>query len=112
MRLGTLTMGVVRGLILLALVICGGCKPALADKRVALVIGNGAYVHKPRLPNPPLDAQDVAAALKRIDFEVVLGTDLSQAEMQTAAINFARAAKTADFALFYYSGHAMQFNGV
>jgi hypothetical protein len=33
---------------------------ALADKRVALVIGNGAYAHAPHLPNPPHDAQDVA----------------------------------------------------
>src|SRR4051794_18575074 len=105
-------MGALRGLLLLALLVFGGCAPALADKRVALVIGNGAYVHKPRLPNPSLDAQDVAAALKRTDFEVISGIDLNQAEMQTAAINFARAAKTADVAFFYYSGHAMQFNGV
>ena len=41
-----------------------------------------------------------------------MGTDLDQAEMQAAAISFARAAKTADVAFFYYSGHAMQFNGV
>jgi uncharacterized caspase-like protein len=105
-------MGALRGLLLLALLVWGGCAPALAEKRVALVIGNGAYVHKPRLPNPSLDAQDVAAALKRIDFEVIPGIDLDQAGMQAAAINFARAAKTADVAFFYYSGHAMQFNGV
>jgi hypothetical protein len=29
-----------------------------------------------------------------------------------AAIRFSRAARTADVALFYYSGHALQFNGV
>jgi uncharacterized caspase-like protein len=101
-----------RAVILLAFFIWGGCVPALADKRVALVIGNGAYVHNSRLPNPSLDAQDVAAALKRTDFEVISGIDLDQAQMQTAAIEFARAAKTADVAFFYYSGHAMQFNGV
>jgi len=32
--------------------------------------------------------------------------------MEDAAIRFARAARTADVALFYYSGHALQFNGV
>jgi hypothetical protein len=101
-----------RAIISLALLVWSGCAPALAEKRVALVIGNGAYVHKPRLPNPSLDAQDVAAALKRTDFEVISGIDLSQAEMQSAAIAFARAARTADVAFFYYSGHAMQFNGV
>lgn len=85
---------------------------ALADKRVALVIGNGAYVQVPTLPNPRNDAADVAAALNRIGFETVLATDLSQVGMQEAEIRFARAARTADVALFYYSGHAIQFSGV
>lgn len=89
-----------------------GCGPASAEKRVALVIGNGAYAYKAGLPNPPHDAADVAAALKRSDFEVISGTDMSQAEMQDAAIRFSRVARNADVALFYYSGHAMQFNGV
>ena len=30
--------------------------PALADKRVALVVGNSAYVNVPRLSNPANDA--------------------------------------------------------
>lgn len=87
-------------------------QPALADKRVALIIGNGAYVHAPHLPNPPHDAEDVAAALKRTGFETILGIDLDKAKMEDAAINFARAARNADVAVFYYSGHAMQYAGV
>jgi uncharacterized caspase-like protein len=89
-----------------------GCAPASAEKRVALIIGNGAYSHKAQLANPPHDAEDVATALKRTNFEVIFATDLGQSEMQDAAINFSRAARNADVALFYYSGHAMQFNGV
>ncbi|HXL66554.1 MAG TPA: caspase family protein [Xanthobacteraceae bacterium] len=85
---------------------------ARADNRVALVIGNGAYVHVPHLPNPTHDAEDVAAALRRTGFETILGTDLDQAGMQNAAIRFARAARSADVAVFYYSGHAMQYAGV
>jgi Caspase domain/Domain of unknown function (DUF4189) len=86
--------------------------PAIADNRVALVIGNGAYAHAPQLPNPSHDAQDVAAALKRTGFQTIVGIDLDQAGMQDAAIRFARAARTADVAMFYYSGHALQFAGV
>jgi uncharacterized caspase-like protein len=86
--------------------------PALADNRVALVIGNGAYAHAPHLPNPSHDAEDVAAALKRTGFDTILGIDLDQAGMQNAAIRFARAARNADVAVFYYSGHAMQYAGV
>jgi uncharacterized caspase-like protein len=89
-----------------------GCGPASAEKRVALIIGNGAYAHKAQLANPAHDAEDVAAALKRTNFEVIFGTDLSQAEMQDVTIRFSRASRSADVALFYYSGHAMQFNGV
>src|SRR5450631_2677356 len=86
--------------------------PAIADNRVALVIGNGAYAHARHLPNPSHDADDVAAALKRTGFQTIVGIDLDQAGMQDAAIRFARAARTADVAMFYYSGHALQFAGV
>jgi Caspase domain/VHL beta domain len=86
--------------------------PALAEKRVALVIGNGAYQNAPRLPNPPNDAEDVGAALKRSGFETILRVDLDKAGMDEAAIAFSRAARAADVAVFYYSGHAMQFAGV
>ncbi len=97
----------------LALFACWlGLEPALAETRVALVIGNGAYANKAVLPNPTNDAEDVAAALRRSNFEVILGTDLGQAQMQELTIRFARAAGKADVAMFYYSGHAMQHNGV
>ncbi|MET4113793.1 putative caspase-like protein [Bradyrhizobium sp. JR1.5] len=87
-------------------------EPASAETRVALVIGNGAYASTAQLPNPAHDAEDVAASLKRSGFEVLQGIDLRQADMQDLTIRFARAASKADVAMFYYSGHAMQYNGV
>jgi formylglycine-generating enzyme required for sulfatase activity/uncharacterized caspase-like protein len=87
-------------------------EPASADKRVALVIGNGAYLNAAHLPNPPNDARDVAEALKRSGFEAILGIDLDKAGMDAAAVRFARAARDADVAMFYYSGHAMQYGGI
>ena len=96
-----------------ALVACWlGLCPASAETRVALVIGNGAYANAPQLANPSHDAEDVALSLKRSGFEVIQGIDLRQADMQDLTIRFARAASKADVAMFYYSGHAMQFNGV
>jgi uncharacterized caspase-like protein len=95
---------------ILLLGICAA--PAHADKRVALVIGNGNYRHVPRLPNPNNDARDVAASLQRSGFETIVGLDLDRAGMEEATIKFARAARTADLAVFYYSGHALQFAGV
>lgn len=96
--------------VLLACWLC--LAPASAETRVALVIGNGAYVSTAKLSNPPHDAEDVAASLRRSGFEVLQGIDLRQAEMQDLTIRFARAASRADVAMFYYSGHAMQYNGV
>jgi hypothetical protein len=86
--------------------------PAFADNRVALVIGNGAYARVPHLANPVHDAEDVAAALRRSGFEIIVATDLDKAGMDEATIKFARAARTADVAMFYYTGHALQFGGI
>jgi len=86
--------------------------PAFADNRVALVIGNSAYARAPHLPNPVHDAEDVAAALKRSGFEIIVATDLDKTGMDEAIIRFARAARTADVAMFYYTGHALQFGGI
>jgi branched-chain amino acid transport system substrate-binding protein len=87
-------------------------EPAHADRRVALVVGNGAYQNAPSLPNPRNDAQDVGASLRRAGFETIIGLDLDQKGMQDTAIKFSRAARTADVAIFYYSGHAIQYAGV
>src|SRR5438045_3799167 len=46
---------------------------AAPEKRVALVMGNGAYEKVAPLANPPSDARAVSAALKRMGFEVVEG---------------------------------------
>src|SRR5258708_858019 len=85
---------------------------ANAEKRVALVIGNGAYKNAPNLPNPPNDAADVAAVLGRSGFDIIFETNLDRNGMQDASIRFSREARTADVALFYYSGHALQFAGI
>lgn len=92
--------------------VVGFVSPSLAESRIALVIGNGAYRNIPRLPNPPKDAAAVAAALERSGFDTIKAIDLDEHGMEDAAIRFARAARSADVALFYYSGHALQFNGV
>ena len=51
---------------LVAAVLAIGAAPSFAENRVALVIGNGAYEHAPRLPNPANDAADVSAALEAV----------------------------------------------
>ena len=84
---------------------------ALAEGRIALVIGNAAYEEVAPLRNAARDAEDVAAALDRIGFEVTLVTDAPRAGLAPVLEDFATRAETAEAVLFYYSGHAFQQGG-
>ncbi|MBI3436206.1 MAG: tetratricopeptide repeat protein, partial [Proteobacteria bacterium] len=87
--------------------------PATAplQRRVALVIGNGAYRFANPLPNPANDAGDVAAALRRLGFDVVEGRDLDKRGIEDRVREFARKLDRADLALFFYAGHGIQVGG-
>jgi hypothetical protein len=84
---------------------------AWAEKRVALVIGNAAYVKSSVLANPVNDASEIAKALTEAGFEVILGLDLDKRGFDGKVRDFARALNEADVALFYYAGHALQVSG-
>jgi hypothetical protein len=85
--------------------------PAAAEKRVALVVGNSAYVHANALPNPANDAADMARALAEVGFDVILGLDLNKQAFDGKVRDFARALEKADVALFFYAGHGLQASG-
>ena len=57
----------------------------MAAERVALVIGNAKYADA-ALKNPANDADAVAAALKKLDFQVTQKTDLELAQFEDAVI--------------------------
>lgn len=84
---------------------------APTGRRIALVIGNGAYRAAPKLPTPAMDAARMKAKLTALGFEVVAGTDLSRSAMTGDLAAFYAAAKGADVALFYFSGHGIQVRG-
>ena len=83
-----------------------------ADRRVALVIGNGAYQEiGDRLDNPANDARAMADHLRDLNIEVIEAIDLDYQGMRTALRKFDRALKGAAAGLFYYAGHGMEFRG-
>lgn len=84
---------------------------APAVRRVALIIGNGAYTHVRALPNPSNDARSVAKSLRGIGFTVSEGIDLDRAAMQATIREFLREAVTAQIAVVYYAGHGVQVDG-
>jgi len=88
-------------------------QPACADRRVALVVGNGAYQNVARLTNPPNDAAAIAEALRAAGFEAVeLRRDLKASEMRRALRDFADTARSADVAIFYFAGHGVEIDGI
>jgi len=84
---------------------------AFADKRVAFVVGNGAYKNVPALPNPAVDAKSMAKLLRNVGFDVVEGSNLSRDKMTEKLLDFGKKAEGADVALFFYAGHGIAVNG-
>ena len=90
-----------------------GLAPACAERRVALVIGNGAYKNASKLPNPTNDAKAIAGMLQSAGFDAVeLHENLSIRELRQAIADFAGTVRDADTALVYYSGHGIEVNGI
>jgi uncharacterized caspase-like protein len=84
---------------------------AHADRRVAFVVGNGAYKNVQPLPNPPIDAKSMAAVLRNVGFEVVEGSNLTRDKMTERLLEFGKKAQGADVALFFYAGHGIAISG-
>ena len=81
---------------------------ALAAERVALVIGNGDYVHTASLGNPHNDAADISAALRRLGFEVTQIDDAGKSDLEKGLQKLTRAAAKSNIAVVFYAGHGIE----
>jgi hypothetical protein len=88
-----------------------GSTNANGAKRIALVIGNGAYTKAPPLKNPPNDARDMAATLRTLGFDVTSGINVNQRDMKRLVREFGQKLKSGGSGLFYYAGHGVQSKG-
>jgi Caspase domain/Putative peptidoglycan binding domain len=95
----------------LALLLAASAPSAAQGKRVALVIGMGAYQHLSSLNNPVPDAKAIAAALKEHGFDVSEHYNLDRADLLDVLEAFKREATNAEVALIYYAGHGMEVEG-
>lgn len=82
-----------------------------SKRRIALVIGNGAYTNVPPLKNPPNDARDMAAILTALGFDVSSGVNVNQREMKRLIREFGEKLKGGGSGLFYFAGHGVQTKG-
>ena len=76
--------------------------------RMALVIGNSAYTHAGHLPNPENDAEDMAAALRRLGFQVTTMLNVGREELTETLRVFSRRSVGADISLLFYAGHGLE----
>jgi Caspase domain len=91
-----------------------GTHAALAENRLALVIGQSAYRSVVPLPNPANDAKAMSRLLGDAGFDVTSAADLSQNDLRETVGEFAAkvATKGADtVALVFYAGHGLQIDG-
>ncbi|MBI3517212.1 MAG: SUMF1/EgtB/PvdO family nonheme iron enzyme [Proteobacteria bacterium] len=82
-----------------------------AERRVALVIGNGAYQAGAALANPANDARAMSAKLRKLGFDVIAVENGTQQSMRRAIGQFSNKLTADAVSLFYYAGHGMQVNG-
>jgi uncharacterized caspase-like protein len=83
---------------------------APGERRMALIIGNGAYKFSP-LKNPLNDARAMGTALQALGFEVVVKENAGLQSMLDAMREFTLKAKDSPVRLFYYAGHGVQVKG-
>lgn len=86
--------------------------PVKARRARALVIGNGRYAQLGTLPNPPRDAQAIAAKLRSYGIEVDLYQDVDRSALVRALTDFQKRAAGYDVNLFFYAGHGLQVGGI
>ena len=97
---------------LILILLCSGTAGATgADTRIALVIGIGSYQFTPELPTAVTDARALATALRRNGFNVEEAYDLDDRAFTSRLRDFGARASTADEAIIFYAGHALQARG-
>ncbi len=104
-------MALPRALIAILILFLGATAGAASEKRIALVIGNSAYISAGKLGNPINDATDIAAKLTRLGFDASLVLDADAPAFVKAIDQFMGQARDADIAVFYYAGHGLQYEG-
>jgi uncharacterized caspase-like protein len=88
------------------------CTTALADKRVALVIGNSTYKKVPQLSNSVDDAQAVGEVFRAAGFDVIdIRRDLDGQGLRRAIRDFSLVVRDADVAVVFYAGHGIELDG-
>ena len=83
---------------------------AMAEKRLALVLGNDKYAEVPNLQKAVNDATALDKKLTGLGFEVIRGTNLTRRQMVQKIQELASRIAIGDKVLFFYAGHGVQID--
>jgi caspase domain-containing protein/Sel1 repeat-containing protein len=78
-----------------------------ADNRVALVVGNADYQQAPHLATPANDAQDIAAVLTGLGFDVILRQNTGATDLRRSFQDFSEKSAHAAIAIVYFAGYGV-----
>jgi len=95
---------------LLMLFLTAFSQMAHAERKAAIVVGNGEYEFAP-LSNPKNDSKLIAATLTELGFDVLLFYDVRKAAVGDLENAIRSHLVGADLAILYYAGHALQHDG-
>ena len=85
--------------------------PTLAQKRLALVVGNDNYENVTKLRKAANDARGIGETLSNLGFEVTTVTNSTRREMNRTLQTFKNSIGEGDIALFFFAGHGVEIEG-
>src|SRR4030088_2933012 len=86
-------------------------RPAHAEKRVALVIGNNDYKNVPKLQKAVNDARTMGDTLKQLGFSVMVAENQNRQAFSETLLAFDKAVQPGDTAFFFFAGHGFEIAG-
>jgi hypothetical protein len=107
-RAGRLVLALLAGL---AGMLLAGAGPALAEKRVALVIGNNDYRNIPPLKKAVNDARAMGETLRQLGFTVMQAENQTRKGFTETLLAFDQVVAPGDTAFFFFAGHGFEIGG-
>lgn len=84
---------------------------ALAESRLAFVVGNDSYQNVEQLKKASNDARAVAQTMQGLGFKVTLGENLSRRDFNARFSVFEASVQPGDITFVFYSGHGIELDG-
>ena len=85
--------------------------PALAAKRIALVIGNNDYRNVSKVQKAVNDARTMGDALRQLGFSVMVAENQTRQAFSQTLLAFDQQIEAGDTAFFFYAGHGFEIAG-